>query len=97
VASIQGRKCKKVAIQAKPKKETKSSPVILGPCAELTVTRLKSIDGRKRPRKKDKLENWIGSQCRTVDNNIDAQAVLKELRRAGLAISTGAGIKYQLG
>ncbi len=92
-----GRKCKKVTPQAKQKKETRPSPVTLSPCAELTVTRLKSIDGRKRPRKKDKLENWIGSQCRTVDNNIDSQAVLKELKRAGLVISTDADIKYQLG
>ncbi len=91
-----GRKCKKVAIQVRPKKKTKPSPVTLSSCAELAVTRLKSIDGRKRPRKKDKLENWIGSQCRTVNGNIDSQAVLKELKRAGLIISTGADIKYQL-
>lgn len=91
-----GRKCKKVALQEKPKKKSKTSSVVLSPCAELAVTRLASIDGRKRPRKKDKLENWIGSQCRMVGDNIDPLTILNELNGAGLVISTGTDIKYQL-
>ncbi len=68
--------------------------MVLSPCAELVVARLKSIDGRKRPRKEDKLENWIGSQCRTVKDNINPNSILKELKRAGLIILSGADIKY---
>jgi len=91
-----GRKCKKVTIQEKLKNKTKQPSVPLSPCAELAVTRLTSIDGRKRPRKKEKLANWIGSQCRTVGGDIDPLAILKELNLAGLVISTGTDMKYQL-
>ncbi len=91
-----GRKCKKLALKSKPKKKSKTSSVALSPCAKLAITRLTSIDGRKRPRKKDKLENWIGSQCRTVSDSIDPHVILKELNDAGLVVSTGADIKYQL-
>ena len=91
-----GRRCKKVTIQEKSNRNSKPPPVPLSPCAELAVTRLASIDGRKRPRKKEKLANWIGSQCRTVGGDIDPLAVLKELNLSGLVISTGVDIKYQL-
>ncbi|MES9856041.1 MAG: PIN domain-containing protein [Sedimenticola sp.] len=91
-----GRNCKKVAFQAKIKKKPNKPTVQLSPCAELAVSRLESIDGRKRPRKKAKLENWIGSQCRTVDENINPQVILKELNNAGLVTSVGTDIKYQL-
>ncbi len=87
-----GRKCKRIAlnVSAKPKTNTLSA------CAKLSIERLKQIDGRKRPRKKDKLANWIGSQCRTISNDIDPNAILSELVKVGLIESTSTGIKYQL-
>ena len=91
-----GRRCKKIATKLVDKPQPKSTLVKLSPCAELAVSRLKSIDGRKRPRKKDKLENWIGSQCRTIENAINPEEVMKELHSLGLVISTGTDIKYLL-
>ena len=87
-----GRKCKKVTYQSDPN-PTKAA---LTPCSELTITRLKAIDGRKRPRKKEKLENWIGSQCRTLGDDVDPKRIIKELSAAGLISITGADVKYQL-
>jgi hypothetical protein len=53
-----GRKCSKVTFQVKPKKKPKKkskvSSIELSPSAQLAITRLTSIDGRKRPRKKEK-------------------------------------------
>ncbi len=87
-----GRKCKKVTYQSDPN----PTKAVLTPCSELTVTRLKAIDGRKRPRKKEKLENWIGSQCRTLGDDVDPKRIIKELSAAGLISITGADVKYQL-
>lgn len=56
-----GRSCKKVSLKAAPKPAEK--PAALSDCASLVVDRLQALDGRKRPRKKDGLINWIKSQC----------------------------------
>ena len=51
-----GRICKKIALKNNNKGTVKPNPksIKLTSCAELAVKRLKQIDGRKRPRKKEK-------------------------------------------
>jgi hypothetical protein len=73
-----GRSCQRVGPPEK-KKERK-----LSPCADLIVTRLQKIDGRKRPRKEQQLVNWIESQCQPVSKNINGKSVLGELVKSGL-------------
>jgi hypothetical protein len=87
-----GRICKKITF----KTAEKSQPIKLSPCAELTVERLSHIDGRKRPRKEQKLANWVESQCRTISQNINAKSVLGELAKAGLINIENQVIKYTL-
>ena len=70
--------------------------IALSSCAKLAIKRLKQIDGRKRPRKQDKLENWIDSQCRSVDDTINSKVVVNELIKAGMIAYSDTGIKYQL-
>jgi len=85
-----GRPCQRIAPPQK-KKERK-----LSPCAELIVTRLQKIDGRKRPRKEQQLVNWIKSQCQPVNKNINAKSIFGELTKAGLIIQNDLVIKYDL-
>lgn len=87
-----GRICKKIT----PKTDEQPQPVKLTPCAELTVERLTNIDGRKRPRKEQKLANWVESQCRTVSKNVNAKSVLGELAKANLITIKNQVIKYKL-
>lgn len=87
-----GRTCKKITLNSEPK----AHPAKLSPCAELTVERLSHIDGRKRPRKEQKLLNWVESQCRTVSKNINSKSVLGELSKAGLISIENQSIKYKL-
>lgn len=95
-----GRKCKKITIAPKIKSPPKPKPVKkivnLSTCAELAIKRLKVIDGRKRPRKQDKLENWINSQCKTTVSNLNPSAIFNELVKAGKIHHSTAGIKYTL-
>ena len=87
-----GRVCQKIIPEAVEKQQS----IKLSPCAKLTVTRLKQIDGRKRPRKEQPLINWIESQCRSVSKNINAKSVLGELAKAGLITRDNLAIKYAL-
>ena len=87
-----GRACKKITLNS----ETKAQLVKLSACAELTIERLSHIDGRKRPRKEQKLLNWVESQCRTVSKNINSKSVLGELTKAGFISINNQTIKYKL-
>ncbi len=87
-----GRICKKITLKTVEKPQS----IKLSPCAELTVERLSHIDGRKRPRKEQKLANWIDSQCRPISENINAKIVLGELVKAGLINIDNQVIKYTL-
>jgi len=88
-----GRKCKKITLQSKDKAK---SAIVLSSCAKLAIKRLKQIDGRKRPRKQDKLENWIDSQCRSIDDTINSKVVVNELVKTGMIAYSDTGVKYQL-
>ncbi len=87
-----GRVCQKTIHRVKQNQKVAT----LSPCAELTVKRLSPMDGRTRPRKEQKLINWIESQCRSVSNNINAKSVLGELVKAGLISNDNSVIKYTL-
>jgi hypothetical protein len=70
-----GRKCKRVPTN-KPEQPSRP-PVELSPCAALIVERLAPMDGRKRPRKKAKLVNWIKSQCAQLLNGAEPASFLR--------------------
>ena len=93
-----GRVCKKITLKIPAKAQAKSKPLILSSCAELAVKRLKQIDGRKRPRKKEKLTNWIESQCRPLNTNntINASQVFNELLTNNLLTNENNILKYKL-
>lgn len=90
-----GRKCKKVA--TKPYRPIKSSQASLSDCASLVLSKLKQLDGRKRPRKRAKFINWIKSQCQGVSNSTTPEEVCKELIMAQLVQESGSNITYKLG
>ncbi len=87
-----GRICKKILLNV----ETKTKKIQLSLCAELTVERLSNTDGRKRPRKEQKLLNWIESQCRTVSKKINAKNILDELIKAKMITLENEAVKYNL-
>ncbi len=89
-----GRKCKKVATTSKVEKPKQG--VSLSPCAELVVNRLAPMDGRKRPRKKTKLINWIKSQCAQMLNGSDPSVFYEELKKAKLVNEHGSDITYNI-
>lgn len=90
-----GRKCKKVA--TKPHRPIKPSQSSLSDCASLVLSKLKQLDGRKRPRKRAKFINWIKSQCQGVPNSTTPEEVCKELVMAQLVQESGSNITYKLG
>jgi hypothetical protein len=95
-----GRKCKKVLTKAKVKPKAKAKPnaskPVLSECASLVVDQLMPIDGRKRPRKKAKLLNWIKSHCTSIKGFSDPDGVLKELIAFQLIHEEGSALRYKL-
>ena len=89
-----GRKCKKVATRSIGVKSR--SAVSLSPCAELIVKRLSTMDGRKRPRTKTKLTNWVKSQCAHVLNGSDPSVFYEELKKAKVFDEHGSAITYNV-
>ncbi len=89
-----GRKCKRIptkTIVEPPKKN-----VVLSECASIVITRLTVLDGRKRPRKKAGLVNWIKSQCNGISNGSKPSHVFKELTTANLIGEDQNNIRYNL-
>lgn len=98
-----GRSCKKMVTKVAnpPKAVTKATspketPPSLSEEASLVVSRLKQLDGRKRPRKREKFLNWIKSQCQGLPNSALPEAVYKELVNGKLVLEAGADISYEL-
>jgi hypothetical protein len=89
-----GRKCKRVP--TKQVKENLKLPPNLSPCASLIIERLAPMDGRKRPRKKSKLVNWIKSQCVQVLNGADPSTFYDELKKAKIVRESGSDITYEI-
>ena len=88
-----GRKCKRV-----PTKKVVKSKVVpqLSACAALVVERLGPMDGRKRPRKKAKLVNWIKSQCAQLLNGEEPIAYYEELKKAKIIRESGSDVAYEI-
>jgi hypothetical protein len=89
-----GRKCKKVVTSTKVITD-KSQPV-LSECAMLVISKLKQLDGRKRPRKRSKLLNWIKSQCLHITGFSSPDEVCKELISSHQVIESGTTLRYNL-
>jgi hypothetical protein len=89
-----GRKCKKVSIKTviKPKK----NQMPLSEFASLVVKRLEQLDGRKRPRKRSKLINWIKSQRNGFSGTFKPEGVYSELIAANLINEERSNIGYNL-
>lgn len=86
---------------AKPSKPAESSALpqpaqSLSEGAKLIVTKLKEIDGRKRPRKKARFLNWIKLQCKGLPGAPTQDAVLQELVDAKLVQELGLDVRYNL-
>lgn len=90
-----GRKSKKVSTKVTPVSKAISSE--LGECAALVAAKLRKLDGRKRPRKRAKLLNWIKSQCQGLPNAPGPEVVCKELVKANIVQVSGSDITYEHG
>jgi len=88
-----GRKCKRI-----PTKQIEKQKVApqLSKCAALAVERLAPMDGRKRPRKKIKLINWIKSQCGPLLNGAEPIKFYDELKKAKIIRESGADVAYEI-
>lgn len=90
-----GRNCKKVV--TKPSVPFMSAQSALSEAASLVLSKLKQLDGRKRPRKRAKFLNWIKSQCQGLSNSATPEDVCKELIKAQLVRESGSNITYKIG
>ena len=89
-----GRTCKKVSKKAgSPIQNAQSS---LSDSASLVLTKLKQLDGRKRPRKRAKFLNWIKSQFHDLQGSATPETVCDELIKAHLVRESGSNIAYKL-
>lgn len=91
-----GRSCKKIATKETNLKPKKVGLPSLSGEASSVVARLKQLDGRKRPRKKAGLLNWIKSQGQAMTNGASPEVILKELITAKLIRDSGNGIGYEI-
>lgn len=86
-----GRGCKKVL----------SRPImaeqlpVLSEDTKLVINGLKLLDGRKRPRKKASLMNWIKSRCQKLANATSHESIYKELLNMEYVQESDSGISYK--
>jgi hypothetical protein len=92
-----GRSCKKITTKETKQNTAQEVPESLSVEASLVVSRLKQLDGRKRPRKRTGLLNWIRSQCQNMTNGKSPDLILKELVDAKLIRESGHDIGYEIG
>ena len=92
-----GRNCKKIATKDTKQKPAQEVTLSLSDEASLVISRLKQLDGRKRPRKKTGLLNWIKSQCQGMTSCASSDLILKELVNAKLVRESGHKIGYEIG
>lgn len=84
-----GRQAKQVslltdALLKKKPKETAPTPPPLSPGGQAAITVLRSLENAKRPKKKDKLVNFITSHTRNLEPPAKAGKIYQELVRAKL-------------
>jgi hypothetical protein len=94
-----GRKCQRVTTRThniEPKVTPKNTTNQLSECASLVKSKLKQIDGKKRPKKKDSLSNWIQSQCNHTKQAIEVSKIFNELLDNSLISVSNSNISYKL-
>lgn len=93
-----GRNCKKVSPNtAKPLERPKANTTgALSAEASAVMAKLKEADGRTRPRKKDKLINWIKGQSKALINGASPEDVYEELVLVSFVQESGARISYDM-
>lgn len=74
------------------KEENKS----LSKGATLTLSSLQQLDGRKRPRKKDKLLDWIKSLCESITPAVKPGSVYNELIKEKLITESNQNMSYHI-
>jgi hypothetical protein len=89
-----GRRCKHIS--TKNGSDSAATSIELSKCAALVASRLKQMDGRKRPRKKASLLNWIKSQCNHMKPEVVSERIYEELKLTGNIIASTSGITYHL-
>ncbi len=62
----------------------------------LVIQKLKQTDGRKRPRKKDKLLNWIKSCCQKLSPSVNSKEVFQELIQNKKIVEKDSAITYHI-
>jgi len=75
---------------------SKQKNLVLSEGASLALTGLKQVDGRKRPRKKDKLLNWIKSQCKSITPKVKTESVYDELIKERLITESNQNMSYHI-
>jgi hypothetical protein len=91
-----GRTCKKVSTKdAKPVEKSISSTLgNLSAEGSAVMSKLKEADGRTRPRKREKLINWMKGQSKGLMNGASPEHVYEALVRASFVQESGANISY---
>ena len=81
--------------EAKPVEKSKASPSgELSAEASAVMSRLKEVDGRTRPRKREKLINWMKGQSKGLMNGASPEGVYEELVSVRFVQESGANISY---
>ncbi len=94
-----GRKCKRIPTRKSTntkKANSKKNTIALSVCGTLVATRLNKMDNKKRPVKKDKLLNWIKSQCGHKKPVVSSEKIYEELKATGNIKASTSGITYDL-
>ncbi len=94
-----GRKCQRVTTKphnTEPKVKPKNTENQLSECASLVKSKLKQMDGKKRPKKEDSLSNWIKSQCKHTKPAIEVSNIFTELSENSLISVSNSNISYKL-
>ncbi len=94
---IIGRRCKKITTKENKPKSKQVPSLSLSKEAGHALSGLKQLDGRKRPRKKNKLLNWIKSHCMSMKECKSSDHILNELMKAKLIKESGNNITYTIG
>ena len=81
---------------ATKKPTSQKSSAALSEGASLVIARLKKLDGKKRPGKKESFLNWIESQCRGLEKTVSPKALSKELVDARLIRISGTDVQYEI-
>ena len=68
---------------------------VLSEDTKLVINGLKPLDGRKRPRKKASLMNWIKSRCQKLANATSHESIYKELLNMEYVQESDSGISYK--